>query len=269
MIFETTRAVAERMNRPAGDPSTTQSLSGSTEATAAKVFFEDEFPVPDVPAENLVQVVRDPAGDEYEEAVVPGQWGHAWSGVKVTVHGVSNADGASNMQHQRVCQELVDAFLVELQAVTLSRHNRVRKVRGAFRRDPNAVREYGAIYELTFQLGRSVQRKTMPKYTGGAVGKNTTKADGGFPSVAMQGSPTMSAQAPSNTYTRSSGSFVTDGFLPGMSITVANMANAQNNGVKVVTAVTALVLTVAQTLLAEAGPTSGVTITSGEASCGT
>jgi hypothetical protein len=266
VIYETTRAVAERMNRP-GTSGSLQSLSGSLEATSAKVFFEDEEPLPDVPTQGLVQVARDPAGDEYEEAVTPGQWGRAWVGVKVTVHGVSNADGASNVHHQRACQEIVDAFLVELQAVTRSRKNLVRKVRGAFRKDPTGAHEHGARYELSFQLGRSVQRKTMPTATGTGVPANRVKVDGGFSSVSMQGGPTMSAQSPANTYTRSSGSFVTEGFAPGMTITVAGMAQPQNNGVKVVTAVTATTLTVAQALAAEAGPTSGVTITSGETSC--
>ncbi|OGY14335.1 MAG: hypothetical protein A3A58_01565 [Candidatus Blackburnbacteria bacterium RIFCSPLOWO2_01_FULL_41_27] len=60
------------------------------------------------------------------------------------------------------------------------------------------------------------------------------------------------------TYTRSaggSGSFVTDGFLPGMVVTISGCTSAINNGVKVIQSVTATVITVypSQTLVTEAG----------------
>lgn len=58
----------------------------------------------------------------------------------------------------------------------------------------------------------------------------------------------------SNTYTRASGSFVTDGFVVGDSIYAENFSNAGNNGTKTVIAVTATVLTVAETLTTEAAP---------------
>lgn len=66
------------------------------------------------------------------------------------------------------------------------------------------------------------------------------------------------AVAVARTYTRSaggSGSFITDGFLPGMVVTTSGFTNAVNNGAKVIQSVTATVITVypSQTLVAEAG----------------
>lgn len=60
------------------------------------------------------------------------------------------------------------------------------------------------------------------------------------------------------TYTRSaggSGSFITDGFLPKMVITISGCTTAANNGVKVIQSVTATVITVypSQVLVTEAG----------------
>ena len=52
-------------------------------------------------------------------------------------------------------------------------------------------------------------------------------------------------------YTRSEGSFVTDGFTVGMNIYVTGFDSTANNGSKTVTAVTATTLTVAQVLFAE------------------
>lgn len=67
------------------------------------------------------------------------------------------------------------------------------------------------------------------------------------------GTATISAAA-TNTYTRASGSFVSDGFLPGDEITVTGFATPANNGRTKVVSVVALTLTVEKTTLVnEAG----------------
>ncbi len=50
--------------------------------------------------------------------------------------------------------------------------------------------------------------------------------------------------ATAGTFTRLSGSYITDGFLPGMSISMTGFANGGNNVTKVIASVTALVITV-------------------------
>lgn len=61
--------------------------------------------------------------------------------------------------------------------------------------------------------------------------------------------------AVARTYTRSAGSYITDGFAVGMVVTWSGFTNAVNNGKKVIESLTATVMTVApsQTLVAEAG----------------
>lgn len=54
---------------------------------------------------------------------------------------------------------------------------------------------------------------------------------------------TITVDATGKTFTRSSGSWVTDGFVVGDSITFAGFANAGNNGAKVASTVAAQVLT--------------------------
>lgn len=59
--------------------------------------------------------------------------------------------------------------------------------------------------------------------------------------VAATGAATLAAT--STGYTRAAGSFVTDGFLPGMELDSAGFAVTGNNGAHVITAVAALTLT--------------------------
>lgn len=59
----------------------------------------------------------------------------------------------------------------------------------------------------------------------------------------------------SGKYTRATGSFLTDGFKPGMEITAAGFTESGNNGTSVVTAVTATQLTVTRTLTTETAAT--------------
>lgn len=61
------------------------------------------------------------------------------------------------------------------------------------------------------------------------------------------------AASPTNTITRASGSWLTDGFLPGGQILIADAVDTGNNGLKLITTVTALVITLdaSHTMLAE------------------
>ena len=61
--------------------------------------------------------------------------------------------------------------------------------------------------------------------------------------------------AVARTYTRSAGSYITDGFAVGMVVTWSGFTNAVNNGKKVIESLTATVMTVtaSQTLIAETG----------------
>jgi len=58
----------------------------------------------------------------------------------------------------------------------------------------------------------------------------------------------------SNDYTRTTGSFVTDGYEAGDLVYVTGFSNSANNGLKTVSAVLALTLTVSETLVADASP---------------
>lgn len=73
---------------------------------------------------------------------------------------------------------------------------------------------------------------------------------------------TATLQATATGYTRTSGSFITDGFLEGLPITVTGFANPANNGPAVITAVTATTLTVTKTpaTVVEKGTTGSITM---------
>jgi len=61
------------------------------------------------------------------------------------------------------------------------------------------------------------------------------------------GSTTIDVVASAGTYTRSSGSFLTDGFLPGMLVQFTGYSNSGNNALKTISTVTATVITVTST----------------------
>lgn len=65
-----------------------------------------------------------------------------------------------------------------------------------------------------------------------------------FEPIADSGAITVSVVATAKTYTRSAGSFLTDGFAAGMSVTMSGFTNAGNNGIKIIDTVTATVITV-------------------------
>lgn len=58
------------------------------------------------------------------------------------------------------------------------------------------------------------------------------------------GATTLSVDEPTSKFTRAAGSFITDGFVPGNSITGANFANAGNNATFIISTVSALEIVV-------------------------
>lgn len=97
-----------------------------------------------------------------------------------------------------------------------------------------------------------------------------TVANGSFPTVAadqvinfMAASPgiTVTVAAAGGTYTRSAGSFITDGHFIGEVVQWSGFVNGGNNALKTITALSATVMTVSNTgLVNETGPTLGATV---------
>lgn len=90
----------------------------------------------------------------------------------------------------------------------------------------------GRVYALHVE-GEGVTATDI-SYTPGAD-KAVDYADSGAIGIAVA--------AAAKTYTRATGSFVTDGFTEGMTVTVSGFANGGNNGVKTIATVSALVIT--------------------------
>lgn len=69
--------------------------------------------------------------------------------------------------------------------------------------------------------------------------------------TACVGQASVTVDDTTKTYTRSDGSYVTDGFKAGMTVVFSGFSNSANNGPKTLTAVAATVLTVAETCVDE------------------
>lgn len=94
-----------------------------------------------------------------------------------------------------------------------------------------------------------------------------------FAAVAVHAAVNLSVDSTTKKITRASGSWITDGYLPGHEVLVAGMTNGGNNGVKKVVAVSALDLTLISTsagLVTEvAGAGKTVTVIGKQAKSGT
>ena len=119
----------------------------------------------------------------------------------------------------------------------------------------------------TFSISVSESRAVDDWFKYGAVlwdtGNNSPLAMEVKTSVAAvtTGATTLGV-ADTNTFSRSTGSFVTDGFQAGMTIETTGFTDAANNGTFTVTAVNALTLDVAETTLVAESGTGDETITS-------
>ena len=81
---------------------------------------------------------------------------------------------------------------------------------------------------------------------------NGTSTVSGFTPSRTTGTISLASDATTDTYIRTTGSFVTDGFTTDMWVTVTGFGEAANNGRARVTGVTALTLSVAKDLVTEA-----------------
>jgi hypothetical protein len=81
-----------------------------------------------------------------------------------------------------------------------------------------------------------------------------------FREKAINANPVTSITTGPNTYVRSTGDWVADGFAVGNLVFVKGFDDAANNGLKEVTAVVALTLTVAETLVADGSPAATGTV---------
>lgn len=77
----------------------------------------------------------------------------------------------------------------------------------------------------------------------GYAAKSLTRAGWNAAVTASSGTITCTVAASAKTFTRSTGSFITDGFKVGQSITTSGFVNGGNNGTFTITGVTATVIT--------------------------
>jgi hypothetical protein len=112
---------------------------------------------------------------------------------------------------------------------------------------------------LAFNAELDAYASANDRFTGGraSVKDRTPLAALSHVTSRMTGSPTVTFTT--TTATRSAGSFITDGFAVGDTVTFAGTVS--NNGTKVITVLTATVITFASGGVAE-GPVSNVTVTS-------
>ena len=75
----------------------------------------------------------------------------------------------------------------------------------------------------------------------------------------MQGNPTVNVDAVGQRYTRSSGSYITDGFVAGMLATFGGFTKPENNGANIITNVAATTLTVSDNSLINEGQQASTT----------
>ena len=107
------------------------------------------------------------------------------------------------------------------------------------------ARSTGSFISDNFFIGQQV---TVNGFTNAA--NNGTAVITGLTDNPRTGSVSLAATATG--YTRTTGSFETNGFTTGMQIYVTGFSNASNNGLKTVAAVTPTTLTVTEALTAEA-----------------
>ena len=113
-----------------------------------------------------------------------------------------------------------------------------------------------AYQTLTDFKGRSI----MPPGEIDALVRHRFSKDRPDVVATLQGGPSISAASGTNTYTRTVGSWIADGFQVGQQINVAGFANGGNNGPKTITAINVLSITVSSALVNE-GPVLGVSVT--------
>ncbi len=124
--------------------------------------------------------------------------------------------------------------------------------------DPTAVTGSAATVDLEALPGTSVPGSAVSLFVfpGSVPGSQAPNL------VLTTGATSLSATATG--YARAAGSFITNGFVPGMQINATGFANAANNGLSTITAVTATTLTVTKAggTVAEAAGANRTLVTS-------
>lgn len=151
--------------------------------------------------------------------------------VAEVTHGTT--PGSPSMKLLRCTQRNLNLVKDTLQSAEVRSDRQVSDVRHGFNRVEGTVG-----YELSVQ--------SYDDMLEGAL-------SGTWTAVNISGSPNLGATTAPNTFTRAAGSFITDGIRIGDFIITSGFSNSGNNGVfGPVTAVTALAVTVPQTLVTEA-----------------
>lgn len=99
--------------------------------------------------------------------------------------------------------------------------------------------------QIQGSLGYELSVQSFDDMLEGAMG-------GAWATAPTSGSQSLAAASGTNTITRSTGSFVTDGFFPGLEVNISGFTQAANNGRATVLTVTALSITVSRTLVTDA-----------------
>lgn len=100
--------------------------------------------------------------------------------------------------------------------------------------------------------------------TGGKHSRVLSSVRDRFFPAAMQGTQTVTTASVGKTYTRSAGSFITDGFQIGGTAVWAGFVNAASNGAKTITALSATVMTVSEAIGADEAAVAGTSATFSE-----
>jgi hypothetical protein len=171
---------------------------------------------------------------------------------KLTIYAQASAkDKAQEYEHRRRAESQLDLVIAAMHQVAVTRRNDWSPTGGRFIRPEDvaeADRWGGAAYELSFTFGRAVNDVAATEFE--------------IYFARMTGSPTLTfaeVGATGDTLTRSSGSWIEDGFEVGQYITVEG--SALNNVTGPIASLTATVITFGSTDLANEGPVSGCAVT--------
>ncbi len=174
---------------------------------------------------------------------------------KLTIWAKAQAPGASIFEHRRRAEKILDKAICAMAYVAAVRKNRWEPKSGKFITPPDlagAENAAGAVYELAFNFDRAVMDQT---WAGGNASEFTIAA------YAMAGNPDLTFAADDSSLTRSAGSWLTEGFAPGMAIRVTGTASNSIEGV--IDTVDATVITLVATSLTDESSVSNCTVEAG------
>lgn len=206
-------------------------------------------------------VVIEETGDTYvparSQSSNPKRYLDCVTGAQLTVFAKSPKSGAIEFEHRRLARKVVDLSLVALRTIRAERFSGAITI-GAGKfvpvEDLTGSEVLGGVaYVLPFTFERGVLDVT---YAGAAADEFTIAA------YTMAGSPSLTFAAIDNSVTRSTGSWITDGFAVGMTVRITG--SASNNGSAVIATASASVLTfAAPASLTDEGPVSACAVFAG------